>query len=189
MLQLFKNLKLTPKQDELNKMVNIENEILVSLYRKQNLGQASDSDRKEISARQNELNRLKKQLKETIQNAARQKKLRDERKRKLGNIDETIRQKLMGKATSELGRPEKCDKPEFIKAISRIALSVSAAHKRRRNEVIRTVKTLDQLTEPLNREGFELKRSSVYLHLLPKNHRTIEGKRYMSTAPLQLYKA
>ena len=44
--------KLTPKQDELNKMINIENEILVSLYRKQNLGQASDSDHKEISARQ-----------------------------------------------------------------------------------------------------------------------------------------
>ena len=65
--------KLTPKQDELNKMVNIENEILVSLYQKQNLGQASDSDRKEISARQKELNRLKKQLKETIKNAARQK--------------------------------------------------------------------------------------------------------------------
>ena len=91
--------KLTPKQDELNKMVNIENEILVSLYRKQNLGQASDSDRKEISARQKELNRLK-QLKETIQNPARQKKLRDERKRKLENIDEVIRKKLMGKATS-----------------------------------------------------------------------------------------
>ena len=83
----------------------------------------------------------------------------------------------MRKATSELGRPEKCDKPELIKAISRIALSGSAAHERRRNEVIRTVKTLDQLTEALNREGFELKRSSVYLHLLPKNHRTIEGKR------------
>ena len=116
--------KLAPKQDELNKMVNIENEI----YRKQNLGQASDSDRQEISARQKELNRLKKQLKETIQNAARQKKLRDERKRKLENIDETIRKKLMGKATSELGRPKKCDKPELIKAISRIALSGSAAH-------------------------------------------------------------
>ena len=56
--------KLTPKQDELNKMVHIENEILVSLYRKQNLGQPSDSDCKEISARQKELNRLKKQLKE-----------------------------------------------------------------------------------------------------------------------------
>ena len=149
--------KLTPKQDELNKMVNIENEILVSLYRKQNLGQASDSDRKEISARQKELNGLKKQLKETIQNAAPQKKLRDERKRKLENIDETICKKLMGKATSGLDWPEECDKPELIKAISRIALSGSAVLERRRNEVIQTVKTLDQLTEALNREGFELK--------------------------------
>ena len=87
----------------------------------------------------------------------------------------------MGKATYELGRPGKCDKPELIKAISRLALSGSAAHERRRNEVIRTVKTLDQLTEALNREGFELKRSSVYLHLLPKNHRTIEGKRHRSS--------
>ena len=75
--------KLTPKQNELNKMVNTENEILDSLYRKQNLRQASDSDLKEISARQKELNQLKKQLKETIQKAARQKKLRDERKCKL----------------------------------------------------------------------------------------------------------
>ena len=55
--------------------------------------------------------------------------------------------------------------------------------------MIRTVKTLDQLTEALNREGFELKRSSVYLHLLPQNHRTTEGKRHVTTAPVKLYKS
>ena len=38
------------------------------------------------------------------------------------------------------------------------------------------VKTLDQLTETLNREGFESKCSSVYPHLLHQNHRTTEGK-------------
>ena len=90
----------------------------------------------------------------------------------------------MGKATSDLGRPEKCDKSELIKAICRIAISGSATHDRRRNEVIREVKTLDQLTEALNRAGFELKRSSVYLHLLPRNHRTTEGKRQVTTAPV-----
>ena len=77
------------------------------------------------------------------------------------------RKKLMGKVTSDLGRPEKCDKSELIKAICRIAISRSADHDRRRNDLIRTVKTLDQLTEALNCEGFELKHSSVYLHLLP----------------------
>ena len=95
-----------------------------------------------------------------IQNATRQKKLCDERKRKLGSMDETTRKKLMGKTTSDLGRLEKCDKSELIKATCRIGSSGSATHDRRCNEVIRTVKTLDQLTEVLNREGFELKRSS-----------------------------
>ena len=58
--------KVTPKQDELNKDINIENEILVSLYRKRDLGQASESDRKEILTRQATLKRLKKELKEVI---------------------------------------------------------------------------------------------------------------------------
>ena len=47
---------------------------------------------------------------------------------------------------------------ELIAAIPRIAISGSAAHERRRSEIIRTVKTLDQLTEALNREGYSLKR-------------------------------
>ena len=55
--------------------------------------------------------------------------------------------------------------------------------------MIRTVKTLDQLTETLNREGFELKRSSVYLHLLHQNHRTTGGKSNVTTAPVKLYKS
>ena len=55
--------------------------------------------------------------------------------------------------------------------------------------MIRTVKTLDQLTETLNREGFELKRSSVYLHLFSQNHRTIEEKRHVTTAPVKLFKS
>ena len=104
-------------------------------------------------------------------------------------MDETTLKKLMSKATSDLGRPEKCDKSELIKVICRIAISGSAAHDRQRNEVIRAVKTLDQLTEALNREGFELKRSSVYLHLLSRNHRSIEGKRHVTTAPVKLYKS
>ena len=95
----------------------------------------------------------------------------------------------MGKASSDLGRPEKCDKSELIKTIFQIAISGSTAHDQRHNEVIRTVKTLDRLMEALNREGFEFKRSSVHLHLLPRNHRTTEGKRHVTTAPVKLYKS
>ena len=76
--------KVTPKQDELNKNINIENEILASLYRKRNLGQASESDRKEILTTQATLKRLKRversgskrysTEKEVVRNATRQKK-------------------------------------------------------------------------------------------------------------------
>ena len=104
-------------------------------------------------------------------------------------MDETTPKKLIGNATSDFGRPEKSNKSELINAICQIAISGSAAHDRRRNKVIRTVKTLDQLTKALNSEGFELKRSSVYLHLLPRIHWTIEGKRYVITSPVKLYKS
>ena len=149
------------------------------------MGQASESDRTEILTREATL----KATEEVIQNATRQKKLRNERKRKLESMDETTRKKLMGKAMSNLGQPEKCNKSELIKAICQIAISGSAAHDRRHNKEIRAVKTLDQLTEALNREGFQLKRSSVYLHLLPRNHRSIEGKTHVTTAPVKLYKS
>ena len=73
--------KVTPKQDELNK--DMEKEILVSFYRKWDFGQASEVDRKEMLTRQPTLKWLKKELKEVIQNATWQKKLRNERKRQL----------------------------------------------------------------------------------------------------------
>ena len=45
------------------------------------------------------------------------------------------------------------------------------------------------MTAALNREGYDLKRSSVYLHLLPRNAKTIEGKRHINTAPVKLLTA
>ena len=139
----------------------MENEVLVSLYRKRDLGQASESDRKEILTQQATLKWRKKELKEAIQNTTGQKKLPDDRICKLESMDETTRKMLMGKATSDLDRPENYDNSELIKAISQILILSAVAHDRLRNEVILTVKTLDQLTEALNREGFELKHSSV----------------------------
>ena len=60
-----------------------------------------------------------------------------------------------------------------------------AAHKRRRSEIIQTVKTLDQLTKALKREGSNLKRSSC-ISLVPKNGRTRERKQNVITAPVKL---
>ena len=73
----------------------------------------------------------------------------------------------------------------FIEAITLIALSGSAAHERRRSDVVRSVKTLDNLTIALQKEVFDLKRVSVYLGLLPRNASTKEGKRNILTAPVK----
>ena len=77
--------------------------------------------------------------------------------------------KVTGNGAPELVRPQKVDRTKLIEALCQIDIPGSATHERRRNEVIRTVKTLDQLTEALNYEGYDQKRSSVYLRLLPRN--------------------
>ena len=164
----------TPKQDKLNKQINVENEILVVLYKNKELNQMmTRNDRKEIETRKENLEKLKKKLRELKLNGQRSQKYRNERKRKLDALDGETRKKVTRKGTSEPGRPQKYDNAELIKAVCQIAIPGSVAHERRRNEVIRTVvKSLDKLTEALN----HLKRSTTYLHLLPKNSRTIEGK-------------
>ena len=68
-----------------------------------------------------------------------------------------MRKKVTGKVTPEPGHPQKVYSTGFIEIIFQIAILGSAFHKRKRNEVIRTVKTHDQLTEALHYEGYDLK--------------------------------
>ena len=48
---------------------------------------------------------------------------------------------------------------------------------------------MDQLTKALNREGYSLKRVSVYLRLLPRNSITKEGKQHVIPTPVKLISA
>ena len=153
--------------------INIENDILVGLCQKRDLGQLSQSDLKEITSREATLRMYKAKLKQKEAERKRQQKSRVNQKRKTESIEEQIREKLSKKSQE---KEKHVGNEELIRATSRIAISGSAANKRRQSEIIITVKTLDQLTEALNREGYNLKKSSVYLRLLPKNGRTREGK-------------
>ena len=134
----------TPKQDELDKQINVENEILAVLYKKKELNQMTVNDQKEIETRKENLEKLKKKLRELKLNRQCSQKYRNERKRKLDALDDETRKKVTGKGTSEPGCPQKYDNAELIEAIYRIAIPDSAAHDRTCNEVIRTVKPLDQ---------------------------------------------
>ena len=80
---------------------------------------------------------------------------RYDRKQTLDAIDEITRKKVTDTGTPEPSRLQKVDSSELIEAICRIP--IPGLHERRRVKVIRTVKTLDQLTEAMNYEGYELK--------------------------------
>ena len=128
----------------------------------------TENDIKKIKTRPANLEKLKEKLNDLKLNRERLKKYRLDRRQKLDALDEITRKKVTGKETPEPVRPQKIDSDELIETVFRIAISVSATHERRHNEVLRTVKTFDKLKEALSYEGYDLKRSSIYFHLLPR---------------------
>ena len=88
------------------------------------------------------------------------------------------------------GRPRlEEEQPLMLKTILEIALHGSAAHEKRQADVYRSIKTLDELTEQLNKDGFNISRSGVYLRLIPKNSTTNQGKKHVVTVPVKLISA
>ena len=77
----------------------------------------TENNRKEIETRKENLEKLKKKLRELKLNRQRSQKYRNKRKRKLYILDEETRKNVTGKGTSEPGLPQKYGKAELIEAI------------------------------------------------------------------------
>ena len=107
----------TPVQEEVKRKINIENDILVGLYRKRDIGQLSQNDRNEISSREATLKKYEADLK--------QKELRNNQKCKLIEIEKQTGEKLSKQSRDE---EREAHNKELIAAISRIAISGYAAH-------------------------------------------------------------
>ena len=126
-----------PKQEEFRKDCSLENDILVGLYKKRELGMSSDIERAELKSREKKMKETKKKLNEAELNQKRQQRFRDERKSKLVKLDDDTRKKLTGSSTVlQPGRPPRIDNDSLIETIVRIAIGGSAAAERRRTEVI-----------------------------------------------------
>ena len=137
-----------------------------------------------LKKKQNELDGLQRDLAKCKKNQTRQQRFRDNLKRKLDSLDDDTRKKLKGIPDDH---PATTDGEDILhKTIVDIAIGGSAADERCRSEVIRTVRTLDDLTAALRKQGFRLSRSAVYLRLLPRNATTQEGKRHVKTVPVKL---
>ena len=59
---------------------------------------------------------------------------------------------------------------------------------RRRDKIIYSVRTLDDLHRELRKRGWYLSRSATYLRILPRNPSTNEGKKHIHTIPVRIFK-
>jgi hypothetical protein len=179
-----------PKQFKLEKEIsNLEKDFLY-LREKRDLKLLSEDDFRLLSIKQKDLKIKKKQLLNRKKASERQKNVRLKRKRAMEDLEPEMRKKLCGKTEISRGRPQKVlDEDDLIAAIINIAMTGSASDEKRRTEMICSVKTLDDLTEELRKQGFNLSRSSVYLRLLPNRSLSNEGKRHVKTAPVKLIRA
>ena len=97
----------TPAQEEVKRKINIENNILVGLYCKRDIGQLSQNDRNEISSREATLKKYEADLK--------QKELRNNQKCKLIEIEKQTGEKLSKQSRDE---EREAHNKELIAAIS-----------------------------------------------------------------------
>ena len=91
----------TPPQEEVKQKINIENDILMGLCRKRDLGQLSQSDHKESASREATLRKYKANLKQKEAARRRQKKFCVNQKRKIETIEKQIGPKLSKKSQEE----------------------------------------------------------------------------------------
>ena len=186
----------TPKQDQLNASLNTVNSQLLQLQGTSRLAILDDSTRKLIKSKMSEAGKVKKnlekQLKRAKQNQKHTKKYRLKKKKAIKaaiQLYPEVASILKGINRESPGNPRiECDQPEILEEILKIAEVGSACSDRRRDNTVRTVRTLDQLKTELNNLGFQVSRSGIYLKLLPRDAKSIEGRRHVSTVPVRLIK-
>ncbi|KAG5878925.1 hypothetical protein JTB14_034434 [Gonioctena quinquepunctata] len=155
--------RVKPSQEAMKNKIALLEKNLNALYSaKDTMPSRAEVDKQIIELRK-ELKTAKQSLNRKIQNAAAQKKHRDGMKRKLEDIcheNPEIKKRLS--LRDSVGRPSlENDQPSLLKTIADIALFGSAADDRRRTESIRSVKTLDELTQELRKIGFDISRENI----------------------------
>ena len=181
----------TPAQDKLREELSEKEKALNGLYEARAIGLSGHSAifiEAQIKKAKAEISAMKKQLKLKEQRAKASRKFRENRK----SVEERLKLEHPEFAAAlnlrdNPGKPRvECDQPELLKTILEIATYGSACGDRRRDDIFRTVKTLDDLHKAITNLGFSVSRSALYLKLLPRDGSTIEGKRHVNTVPVRL---
>jgi len=178
-----------PAQELLKKKIGLISADLCGLYERRNLEMLTSQQFKEMRSLEEQKKKLQSHLQIRIRDQSRQKKRRHIARRKIKALMSAVNpdNENFIKIHSSSGRPRiESDQPLLLQAICDIAIHGSGAHERRRCDVLRSVRTLDQLLAEIQKQGFQISRSGLYLRLVPRNHLTTEGKRHVNTVPVKL---
>lgn len=168
----------TPAQDELKKqIVKLEIELQSFEAAKNSVLDDGSLDAKIIS--------MKIQLKELINSL---KKKQNTVNKRLRDEHPEIAKKL--KLRADAGRPRlEVEQPELLRTITNLVTFGATADAKRRSEALGSCKTLADLHSELKSLGYTISKSATYLRLLPRNHKTTEGKKHVRTVPVRLLRA
>lgn len=183
--------KQTPKQDEINAEIQDINFEITRLQSRQRSGLLTDDQSVQMNELFSRKTFLENELKTKIGGQERSQKFREKMKDKLKIIAEKFPDAdNILKVHSAPGRPRiEEENPDLISIITEIATYGSAAQEKRQDSSLRSLKTLEQLTDELNKKGIKISKSATYLRILPRRIGSNESKRHIKTAPVKLIRA
>lgn len=146
-----------------------------------------DSADREIKKLKLNIKTKEQALKTVKKNAEYQRKFRKNRSKLIKTLQTTNPTRSEAPVLHDKpGRPRFEDNDKLLETIVDLVLLKTAADSRRRTEMLRAYRTLDDLHEAVKQKGFEISRSGLYIRLLPRNSKTLEGKRHVTTVPVSL---
>ena len=165
-----------PAQEKLKNSISEKEKYLNSLYEAQATGLSSGSSAMSlktlIDETQKDLKKDKADLKKKESDMKSSRKARKKVAQKWSNLEKEhpeLMVKMKAKPRPGPGRPRIEDnQPELFNEILKIATIGAACGDRRREDIFRTVKTLDDLHAAVTDLGFEISRSGLYLKLRPR---------------------
>ncbi|CAG8550095.1 7005_t:CDS:2 [Dentiscutata heterogama] len=181
-----------PAQSKLKDAISQLNRELQRLEVLENIGMISDVDKEKKTSIQSELASSLKALNKLEYHQRSQQKYRSQKRQKLQQMEKQLKEAGFDTqlVRPTVGRPSLEEaQPGLLEAIVQIVSSDGQADERRRSELIRSVKTLDQLQEALTNMNYKLSRSATYLRLIPRRHNSEEGKRHVKTVPVKLLRS
>lgn len=180
----------TPKQDALKSEISVLEAELNATVRKRDAGLGKDGIEKKIKELRHSTDIKKKELQNKIVRAKNMRKLRAKQKAEVLSLKSAHPNVQSSSIRTQPGRPSlEENQSGLLQVICDIATHGSSAADRRRSEVLRSCKTLDELHALLVEEGFFISRTSTYRRLMPKYSGSLEGKRHVTTVPVRLCRA